>query len=81
MMQQWSFEGAPVPVRYSRLANVWQLSVGTVDADEDLAEVFAIRRKVFVQEQGVLAWEKSYGEDFEAVHVAARGGGAHGGRR
>ena len=50
------------------------MSVEFVDADEDLAEVFAIRRKVFVDEQGVSQAEEFDGEDSKALHLAARAG-------
>ena len=39
-----------------------------------MAQVFALRRQVFVEEQGVSGWEKSHEEDWEAVHIAARAG-------
>jgi len=48
------------------------LSVGIVETDKELAEVFAVRRKVFIEEQEVSLEEEFDGEDSEALHIAAR---------
>jgi predicted GNAT family N-acyltransferase len=48
------------------------LSIGIVETDTELAEVFAVRSKVFVEEQVVSGREEFDGEDSEALHIAAR---------
>ena len=48
------------------------LSVGIVETEKELAEVFAVRTTVFVEEQGVSGREEFDGEDPGALHIAAR---------
>jgi predicted GNAT family N-acyltransferase len=50
------------------------LSVGIIETDTEMAEAFAVRTKVFVEEQRVSAREEFDGRDVGAIHVAARAG-------